>query len=122
MWVRRFDEAIEARTKAAEIQPAWTGPLGGTLARAGRTEEPRAILEQFKSGPISPRSAFWIAYIHLTLGEYDQVFEWLEYRPADPWISAVRVWPEYRVLHDDPRFHDLLDELRLPPVEQGVSL
>ena len=111
-----FDEAVEAHQHAASIHPSYRGALGSTYARAGQPEKARAILSEFKSREIRPRSAFWIAYIHLALGEYDDVFEWLNYEYPDPWLISVRVWPEFRVLYGDPRFEAFLKRLGQPPV------
>ena len=90
--------------------------MGGTLAIAGKLNEARAILSEFKTQEITPRSAFWIAYMHLTLGEYDEMYTWIDYDQHDPWLVSVRTWPEFRVLHDDPRFQALLKRLNQPPI------
>jgi TolB-like protein/Flp pilus assembly protein TadD len=111
-----FEEAIEAHERAASIHPIWRGALGGTYALAGQPDKTRAILEGFKNQEISPRSALWIAYMHLILEEYDEMYKWLDYELPDPWIVAIRAWPEFMVLHDDPRFQALLKRLNLPPV------
>lgn len=111
-----FEEAIEAHRRAASIHPIWRGALGGTYALAGQPDRTRAILEEFLNQEISPRSALWIAYMYLTLGEYDEMYQWLDYELPDPWIIAIRAWPEFKVVHDDPRFQELLKRLNLPPV------
>ena len=111
-----FEEAIEAHQRAGSINPIWCGALGGTYALAGQLDKARTILEEFKSQEISPRSAFWIAYMHLTLGEYEEMYKWLDFEPHDPWLVSVRTWPEFRVLYEDPRFQAFLRRLNLPPV------
>jgi class 3 adenylate cyclase/tetratricopeptide (TPR) repeat protein len=110
-----FEEAIEAHQHAASVHPIWRGALGGTYALAGQPDKTRSILEEFINRKIGPRSAFWIAYMYLTLGEYDEMYQWLDYELPDPWIVSIRTWPEYRILHDDPRFQALLKRLNLPP-------
>jgi tetratricopeptide (TPR) repeat protein len=111
-----FGEAIEAHKRAASIHPIWRGALGGTYALAGQPDKTRAILEEFLNHKISPKSAIWIAYMHLTLEEYDEMYKWLDYELPDPWIVAIRSWPEFRTVHDDPRFQALLKRLNLPPI------
>lgn len=111
-----FDEAIEAHQRASSINPIWRGALGGTYAFAGQPDSTRAILEEFESQKISPRSSLWIAYMYLTLGEYEEVYKWLDYEPHDPWLVTVRTWPEFRVLYDDPRFQAFLRRLNQSPV------
>jgi len=111
-----FDKAIEAHQHAGVIHPIWRGALGGTYALAGQPDKARAILEEFKSQKITPRSAFWIAYMHLTLGEYEEMYKWLEYELPDPWLVSIRTWPEFRVLYGDPRFQAFLKRLHQPPV------
>lgn len=111
-----FEEAIEAHQRAASIHPIWRGALGGTYALAGQPDKTRIMLEEFLNQKISPKSALWIAYMYLTLGEYDEMYKWLDYELPDPWIVAIRAWPEFRVVHGDPRFQALLKRLNLPPV------
>lgn len=111
-----LEKAIEAHERAGAIHPIWRGALGGTLAIAGKLNEARAILLEFKTQEITPRSAFWIAYMYLTLGEYDQMYTWLDYEQHDPWLVSVRTWPEFRALHHDPRFQALLKRLNQPPI------
>jgi class 3 adenylate cyclase/TolB-like protein/Flp pilus assembly protein TadD len=111
-----FEEAIQAHQRAASIHPIWRGALGGTYALAGQPDKTREILEEFINQEISPRSALWIAYMNLTLEEYDEMYKWLDYELPDPWIVAIRSWPEFRVVHDDTRFQALLKRLNLPPI------
>lgn len=111
-----YKEAIEAHQQASEINPIWRGALGGTYALAGQSGKAKEILEEFKATEISPRSAFWIAYMHLTLGEYEEMYSWLEYEKPDPWLVSIRTWPEFRVLYDDPRFQAFLRRMKQPSV------
>jgi len=111
-----FEEAIETHQRAGSVNPIWRGALGGTYALAGQPDKARAILEEFKSQEISPRSAFWIAYMYLTLGEYEEMYKWLDYEQHDFWLVSIRTWPEFRVLHSDPRFQAFLKRLNLPPI------
>ena len=111
-----FEKAIQAHQRAASIHPIWRGALGGTYALAGQPDKTRAILQEFINQEISPRSALWIAYMYMTLEDYDEMFKWLDYELPDPWIVAIRAWPEFSVVHGDPRFQALLQRLNLPPI------
>ena len=33
------------------------------------------LLDAVRLDPITPRSAYWIAYMHLTLEEYEDIYE-----------------------------------------------
>ncbi len=111
-----FEEAINAHQSAASVHPIWRGALGGTYVLAGQPDKGLTILEEMINQEMSPRSAFWIAYIYMTLGEYNEMYKWLDYEFPDPWLVTLRTWPEFKILHDDPRFQAFLKRLNLPPV------
>ena len=96
--MKKFDKAIEAHKKASVIHPIWKGALAGTYALSGNNSEAVKVLTEFKQQDLSPRSAFWLAYTHMTLGNLDSTFYWLDYQPPDPWIVSIRSWPEFRVV------------------------
>jgi TolB-like protein len=60
--------------------------------------------------------AYQIAEIHAWRGERDQAFEWLERarRQHDGGLSAIKIDRTLTSLHNDPRYHALLRELKLP--------
>ena len=60
--------------------------------------------------------AYQIAEIHAWRGERDQAFEWLERarRQHDGGLSSIKNDRSLASLRDDPRYHALLRELKLP--------
>ena len=111
-----YEKAIEAHQKASSIHPIWKGALAGTYALAGNKIAATKMLKELKQQQMSPRVAFWQAYIHMTLGDFDSTFYWLEYQPPDPWQVTIRTWPEFKMLHSDPRFHEYIRKQGLPPI------
>jgi hypothetical protein len=60
--------------------------------------------------------AYQIAEIHAWRGERDQAFEWLERarRQHDGGLTSIKVDRSLVSLRNDPRYHVLLRELKLP--------
>ncbi|MGA9342239.1 MAG: winged helix-turn-helix domain-containing protein [Rhodanobacteraceae bacterium] len=92
------------------------GPLGFVLARCGREEEARAILDEIQErgtrGYVPPNAA---AMIYAGFGDHEQALLWLE-RAVD--VRAVRVCfmrrdPEWNALRNDPRFRKLAHRANL---------
>ncbi len=92
--------------------------LAVAYARTGKTGEARKILNQFyqlaRERYVSP-TAFIL--IHLSLGEKDKAFEWLEraYEARDFDLCEIKVDPRLKPLRSDPRFSDLLKRMNLLP-------
>jgi serine/threonine-protein kinase len=115
----RDDEAV----RLLQARPAEAienrGFLGAHLARAGRVDEARAILDQLvdseSGGGVSKMLA---AQIHTCLGESEKALDLLEQCAAER--SARLIWigvrPLLDPLRDAPRFQRILDRLRLPNV------
>ena len=58
--------------------------------------------------------AYEIGLIHGTLGDEEKAFMWLKraVQERSGWIAYLRVDPRLDMLHDDPRFDNLLDQAR----------
>lgn len=87
------------------------GFMGYAHALAGEHAEAETLLNILTD--ISLRkyvSPYNMLLIHLVLGPRDRVFEILEqlYEEHNDWLVWLKVSPELRVLHDDPRFQNLL--------------
>ena len=54
---------------------------GVALAKLGRIEEARAIIEEVEAKPPTPWRAICLAAIYSHLGDQDKAFEWLSYEP-----------------------------------------
>jgi len=114
-----YDEAAAAFREAivsSESPALATAGLGQVAALRGRTREARGILDELYSAGrehyISP-----VAYVmlHVSLGDIDSAFEWLERAYADRrgWLAYLRVEPMLDPLRADPRFARLLGRMRL---------
>jgi TolB-like protein/tRNA A-37 threonylcarbamoyl transferase component Bud32/cytochrome c-type biogenesis protein CcmH/NrfG len=106
-----FPEAIALYTKAQEATQLPSSGLAVTYTRMGRDTETRNILTQllqvrekrYVSAPL-------LAAVCTALGDKEKAFEWLETAYAEH--SGVLQWiaflPEFRALHSDGRFPQLL--------------
>ena len=106
-----FAEAIALYTKAQEATHLPSSGLAITYARMGREMEAQNILAQllqardkrYVSAPV-------IAAVYVAFGEKEEAFHWLERAYAEhsgilQWIAFL---PEFRPLHSDARFPQLL--------------
>jgi tetratricopeptide (TPR) repeat protein len=107
----RLDEAIEAFRRHGP-----SGNLGDAYARAGRTDEARALLAQFERRYADTGfGAGHIAQIYCGLGEIDRAFEWIDRmdRFQTRWPTTYKVAPVWNPLRSDPRFHAVLKKYGL---------
>lgn len=107
---------IERAVSGSDRNTLWLGQLGGAYGMAGHESKARATLreleERAQSAYISP---YHFAYVYAGLGDADKAIDWLERAVAD------RAGPTYGIkgsfmftsLHDHPRFHALLRQLKL---------
>ena len=53
------------------------------------------------------------------LGEKEEALEWLEkaYMEKDPQLPAIRIWPGFDTLQDEPRYQDLVRRMNFPENE-----
>jgi TolB-like protein/Tfp pilus assembly protein PilF len=109
-----FSEAIAEGRKAAELSGANShtlASLGYALAKSGKREEARSILEGLLKPSaerhVSPHN---IALIYNGLGEREEALAWLErgFAQRDPRMVFLKVEPKWNNLRGDPRFQDLL--------------
>jgi serine/threonine protein kinase/tetratricopeptide (TPR) repeat protein len=95
--------------------------LGIVRAKQGRRDEAAAILarmtEQHQRLDVSCASIAWVA---ASLGDFDTAFTWLDrgYEDRDGLMAWVHVYTDIFVpaLARDPRFHALLERMRLTDV------
>jgi TolB-like protein/DNA-binding winged helix-turn-helix (wHTH) protein/Flp pilus assembly protein TadD len=62
------------------------------------------------------RAPYQIAQVYACRGEADKSFEWLEraYEQRDPGLPEIKSNPQFKTLHHDPRYGDLLKKMHLP--------
>ncbi|MGA7990640.1 MAG: protein kinase [Thermoanaerobaculia bacterium] len=112
----RREESLATIGKVTATDPIYRGFAGALLARQGRRAEAERILAEMRAQKGYVPS-FQLALVHLGLGQTDETFRYLEMAYADR-SSALYDWilidPQWSVVHDDPRYKDLLRRLRLP--------
>jgi serine/threonine-protein kinase len=106
-----FDDAIALYTRAQETTNLPSSGLAITYTRMGRQTEARSILAQLLQAREKRYvSAPLIAAVCVALGDKEEAFRWLESGYAEH--SGVLQWiaflPEFRALHSDARFPQLL--------------
>ena len=114
-----FAEAISALSKAAQLSgnaPLVLGFLGMTLARSGDKAGARNLLtglHQAAAQRYIPPTSF--AWIHLGLGEIEEVFTWMDRAidERDSIIVPIKTYPFLDPLRTDPRFKALLRKMKL---------
>ena len=115
---QRFGDAVTALRKAISLAgPATTfiSYLGYANARLGKEREARQMIAQLER--VSKRqyvSSYFIAMIHLGLGDLDQTFEWIEkaYEERSGFLAFIKVEPMLDALRGDPRFEELVEKIR----------
>ncbi len=114
-----FDEAIAELREAVKLTGGSTislAVLGHAYASAGRKAEAKEILDRLmeRHGKQYVPS-YWIALIHMGLGDKGQAFSWLEraFQERSSWLVWAKVEPRFDVLRTDPRFKSLLSKMRL---------
>jgi len=101
-----------------EKEPLEWGKLTGQALAyhaLGREEESNAALAGLIAKDDTD-AAYQIAQVYAYRGESDKAFEWLEraYKQRDPGLPDIKSDPLLKSLHHDPRYAELLKNLRLP--------
>lgn len=113
----RREESLVTIGKMTAADPIYRGFAGALLARQGRRAEAQRILAEM-SAQKGYVPAFQLALVHLGLGQTDETFRYLEMAYEDrssALYDYILIDPQWGVVHDDPRYKDLLRRLRLPP-------
>ena len=116
----RYDEAITNGEKGVSLSggsPLMSAALAHTLAAAGKVDEARRILENLvelsRQKYVSP---YFLAGIHIGLGQDDRAIEYLEraYEDHSHWLIYLHLDPSMDPLRANPRFQELVRRLGLP--------
>ncbi len=111
---RELEEAVRLCRRC----PIYLARLGHILAVSGNRTQAEEISKELQTRSrrefISP---FHGAIVHAGLGELNQAFDLLEkaYGERDFQLFSLREEPFLLPLRSDPRFHDLLRRMNLPP-------
>lgn len=110
----RHEEAVAVLGKARALERDSTDGvalLGYTYARWGKREEALKQLAELqelaKRRIVSP---YWLALVYTSLGEKDQAFQYLQRACQErfPYMVYLKFNMQFKSLHPDPRFADLL--------------
>jgi serine/threonine protein kinase/Flp pilus assembly protein TadD len=113
-----FEAAIIEARKVGDIAgpDEELGPLGCYYARAGRKDEAEAILNRLlQRSRAGYALSVEIASVYMELGNTDKVFEWLNkgYAEHHSSMGYLKIDPQWRNLHSDPRYAALLKTIGL---------
>jgi tetratricopeptide (TPR) repeat protein len=114
-----YQEAIAELQKARELddRPIVSAFLGQTYAAAGRASEARRVIEELEQlAKQSYVDSYYLASIHLALGDKDRAFQSLEqaYLERSSWMSRLKTDPIFDAARTDARFQDLLRRIGFP--------
>jgi len=116
---RMYNEAITAFKTAAsysEDAPVIAASIGHVYGVSGRSVEARRVLNELKGGAMRCcPSAFDVAIVHIGLGENDLALDWLNkaFKERSLWMIFAKVDPRLDSLRSDPRFANLMRQMRL---------
>ena len=113
-------EALDIYLRLQQTTHQPTGGLAITYARLGRKEEARKVLgELIRIANTSYFPGEVIASVYVALGENDEAIHWLDraIKEHSGAIHGIGVAREFRLLHSDPRFADVLRRIGLDPVK-----
>ena len=121
------EQGIASLRRAAERAEGNSRPrafLGMHLARVGRRDETRQILEQLvQESATRYVPSFSLAVLHAALGENANALDDLEsaYLARDPQLIFLKDDPRWSGIRDEPRFKALLRVMKLDRYGTGLS-
>jgi len=116
------DEAMATFHKAVEHSggsPVMKARLGWANARIGKTSEARRILRELEDEATRGYvPACLIAALHVSLGDKEQAFAWLDkaFQERDVLLLTLNIESHLDPLRSDRRFQDLVRRVGLPQV------
>ena len=107
----------EKGVKLSGHSPLMRAALAHTFGTAGRTKEALQMRDDLtKLATEKYVAPYFLAGIHVGLGEYDRAIEYLEksYEEHSHWLIYLHIDPSMDELRDNPRFQNLLRRVGLP--------
>ena len=116
----KLQQALEIYERLGKVKGQPTAGLGITYARLGRKEEARRVaadLVRIANTRYFPGEQ--IASVYVALGDNDEAFRWLDraIKEHSGPIHSIAFAREFRALHSDPRFPNLLERIGLDPAK-----
>ena len=115
----RFEAGIAAGEHGVAVTrraPFFIGALGWALAKAGRSDEARTVLEELRARPAASPTVVSGAWLLGALGEIDDAFDVLTRAEEEhQGLLSYTGLPGYDSLRSDPRFAALMRRLDLSP-------
>jgi DNA-binding winged helix-turn-helix (wHTH) protein/tetratricopeptide (TPR) repeat protein len=108
---------ILAHASALDDNPRTLASLGHAYGASGRSADARGVLRQLIEQAVGRYvSPYYMAAVHVALGEVDRAFDWLEQAWLDKseWLIWLNVDPRLDGLRADPRFDTLVRRVGLP--------
>lgn len=110
---------LEAALKTASFRPSKTMAfLADAYYHFGRPEEAQRIVDELLSrrGIESKSVPFAMAFIYSGQGNVEAAFEWLKksFLERDYELLGLKMEPQFKPLHDDPRWQEMLDKIGFP--------
>jgi serine/threonine protein kinase/tetratricopeptide (TPR) repeat protein len=116
--ISELQQSVKLNKDSGHPSPEVQASLAHAYALSGRKREAVQLLEELKE--VSKRQlvpSWFFAIIYTGLGDNDRAFEWLDKgydeRPSN--MSYLKVEPRLDPLRSDPRYHELLQRMGLPP-------
>ena len=110
------EEAIDTYKRLVALYPHHKGLLGCAYIKAGYIEEGKKIISTIEQEPSSPWKAMQLATLYSVSEDFDKAIKWLKFKPHHAYVPWSRVVTNFYPMRSDPRFHQLLEEMGLPPL------
>jgi len=117
----QYEDAAREFARLVQLAgPGFKGYLGYSLAKAGRMDSAREILDELTVLSRSERvPSFQLALVLLGLERFEEALSWLEkaFEERDgPWFPYIRQEGLFDPLRGHPRFQDLVQRMNFPPI------
>jgi TolB-like protein len=110
----RKEEALETHKELYKTAHFWSWPLCKTYVSLGMIEEAETLLDEYEKMEVIPFVAINRCIMNATLGNLDEAFKWLNYKPNHVWLAGALRMPEFEALRKDPRFEQFKAKFILP--------
>ncbi len=111
----KVEEGLDFMRQACEINKGWNIFYGPYLMKHGRVPEARQVIQELESFPESSFKYLALAWTYSKAGDPDKTFEYLRKGKRHAWYPwSIRIYLAEE-LRQDPRYYELLNELKLPP-------